>query len=75
MKYLKFETVEQAEEYRIKLQAHHDATHTEGLRIVDCIVPTWDGMFALTLLDDDYPATDGEAVESIEIPQIEEPIL
>ena len=71
MKYVKFATSEQAEEYRGRLQAHHDTTHTEGPRIVDCILPTCDGMLALTLQDEDYPATDGEIVDSIS-PPVEE---
>jgi hypothetical protein len=71
MKFVKFATQEQAEGYRARLQAHHDATHTEGPRIVDCIVPTYDGIYALTLIDDDYPATDGEIVDSIS-PPVEE---
>jgi len=71
MKYVKYPTREAAEEYRVKLQAHHNSNHTEGPRIVDCIVPTYDGYFALTLIDDDYPATDGEIVDSIS-PPVEE---
>ena len=72
MKYVKFDTPEQAEEYRDKLQDHHDATHTDGPRIVDCVLPTYDGMYALTLLDDDYPDVgSGEIVDSVSPPVME----
>jgi hypothetical protein len=73
MKYAKFQTIEQAEAYKIKLQAHHDhdETHKSGPRIVDCVLPTYDGQFALTLIDDDYPATTGEIVDSVNPPAIE----
>jgi len=67
MKYVKFETAEQAEEYRVRLQAHHDETHQAGPRIVDCVLPTWDGKFALTLQDEGYPDVGaGEVVDTVE---------
>ena len=71
MKYVKFQTPEQAEAYRAELQAHHDQTNSGGPRIVDCVLPTCDGMLALTLQDEDYPATDGEIVDSVEMPKVE----
>jgi len=68
MKFVKFATQEQAEGYRARLQAHHDQVQ-EGPKII--ILPallTYDGYFALTLLDDAYPATDGEIVNTVEPP-------
>lgn len=72
MKYVKFTTLEEAEEYKGKLQAHHDATPVEGPKVIDCVFVTYDGKYACTLIDDDYPETTGEIVDSVEPPVVEE---
>jgi hypothetical protein len=76
MKYVKFETAETAEEYRVKLQAHHDATINQDKtkpRVIDCIFMSYDNKFVLSLEDETWPETDGEIVDSIESPVVEMP--
>lgn len=71
MKYIKFITQEDAEEYRIRLQAHHDAGINKDQtkpKVIDCVFPTWDGKFALSLQDETWPETTGEIVDSVEPP-------
>jgi hypothetical protein len=99
MRYVKYQTLEEAEAYREVLQARHDETHVPGTpKIIDCICPTYDGQFALTWQDDDGPPIvppsggqqthpdgwepppdpahwdtgDGEVVDTLEPPQVEE---
>ncbi len=59
--FAKYDTEKQAEQSRIRLQAHHDGTASiDNPRIVDCIVKL-DGKFALTLLpgDESFDIEDG----------------
>ena len=72
--FIKFNTEQEAEEYRKKLQAHHDATMRERpTKIEDHYFSTWDGKFALYLMDDSYPDVgSGEVVESVDRPKVEE---
>ena len=71
--YVKFSTQEEAEEYRQRLQAYHDGQGRQGPRVIDCVVETWDGMFACTLLaGDEAPASDGVLVDTIERLGVEE---
>ena len=76
MKYVKFDTLEAAMAYLPRLQDHHDETINLGLgpKIIDCIFPTYDGKFALSLQDDTYPDVgNGEVVDTVEPPVMEEP--
>jgi len=77
MKYVKFAKEDQAEAYKVKLQAYHDSIHTTGPRIIDCVVAVYDNTWACTLLDTDisYPDVgDGIIVDSLEPPIISEEI-
>ena len=68
MKYILFNTEAEAEEYRERLQAHYSETIADKL-VRACIITIWDGRYCLSVLTDDYPATTGEVVDSIDPPQ------
>jgi len=68
MKYILFDSKEQAEEYRVKLQAHYDKTITDK-RVIACIFHTYENRPCLSIMTDDYPETTGEVVDSIDPPQ------
>lgn len=67
--FAKYATEAQAEVVKVKLQAHHNGR--PGPHIVDLAVKTWDGKYALTLLDEDegFALEGGTFVESVEPPQ------
>ena len=67
MKYILFATREQAEEYRVKLQAHYDQAFTDR-KVIACIFTALDRP-CLSIATDDYPETTGEIVDSIDPPQ------
>ena len=73
MKYVKFNTREEAETYLPKLQANSDTHQIAGEpKVINKIFNAPDGKLTLTLLYDDYPDVgNGEVVDSIE-PVIEE---
>lgn len=72
-KYVIFPTEEEAEAYRVRLQAHHDAgmnQDTTKPKIIDCIIKTWRG-YALSLQFGTWPdVVSGIIVDSIEDPKI-----
>lgn len=71
MQYVKFNTIAEAETYKVELQAHHDATinlDKTKPKVIDCVFPTWDGKFALSLQNGTWPETIGEIVNSVEPP-------
>lgn len=67
MKYILFDSTEEAEEYREKLQAHYTETITDK-KVIACIFTALDRP-CLSVLTDDYPETTGEVVDSIDPPQ------
>ncbi|MFA6411209.1 MAG: hypothetical protein WCW53_00830 [Syntrophales bacterium] len=73
MKFVIFPTEKEAEEYRVRLQAHHDAGLNQDKtrpKIIDCVVKTWRGEYALSLLDSTWPdAGNGIIADNIEDPR------
>jgi hypothetical protein len=73
MKYVIFPTENEAEEYRVRLQAFHDSESNQDPtkpKIIDCIVKTWRGEYALTLLNDTWPDVGkGSIVDNIDDPR------
>ena len=68
MRFVKFATPEEAEEYRAKLQRHHDETHflrPENPRIIDVPCRTPDGQYALTLQNEDVTVEEAKALPEI----------
>ena len=65
--FVKFNTEQEAEEYKVKLQSHHNATASQRTtKIEDHCFSTWDGKFALYLMDDSCPNVgSGEVVENM----------
>ena len=85
MQYVKFSTIEDAQEYLPKLQAHYDATVNQDRtksRVIACIFPTWDKMVALPVDAENermrtkiipWPVTSKEIVDNVDPPIVEEP--
>jgi len=72
-KYVIFSTEEEAEAYRARLQAHHDAEINQEVtkpKIIDCVIKTWRG-YALSLQFGTWPDVgSGVIVDSIEDPKV-----
>lgn len=75
--YVKYGSEAEAISKCASLQAYHTGRNLPGPRIIDAVVPTWDGQYALTLLegDDWQDIGSGVVVESIAQPKIEGPEL